>query len=131
MTITSCYTKPSGRDVELVFFSTAGLSVHAHPPQLLFAHNLTQRMILNFKAVFIDIYIYLSPHYSSFSTLIAYSMFVTFCPTYIPLVNIRGSCGRLFTSGTWSYICKFRGAYDKFPDFFRMGTFIDSTLMKL
>ena len=27
-----------------------------------------------------------------------------------------------------SYI---RGAYDKFPDFFRMGTFIDSTHMKL
>ena len=24
-----------------------------------------------------------------------------------------------------------RGAYDKFPDFFRMGTFIDSTRMKL
>ena len=24
-----------------------------------------------------------------------------------------------------------RGAYDKFPDFFRMGTFIDSTQMKL
>ena len=24
-----------------------------------------------------------------------------------------------------------RGAYDKFPDFFRMGTFIDSTLLKL
>ena len=26
---------------------------------------------------------------------------------------------------------KLRGAYDKFPDFFRMGTFIDSTHMKL
>ena len=26
---------------------------------------------------------------------------------------------------------KIRGAYDKFPDFFRMGTFIDSTHMKL
>ena len=24
-----------------------------------------------------------------------------------------------------------RGAYDKFPDFFRMGTFIDNTHMKL
>ena len=24
-----------------------------------------------------------------------------------------------------------RGAYDKFPDFFRIGTFIDSTHMKL
>ena len=24
-----------------------------------------------------------------------------------------------------------RGAYNKFPDFFRMGTFIDSTHMKL
>ena len=24
-----------------------------------------------------------------------------------------------------------RGAYDKFPDFFRMGTFIDSKRMKL
>ena len=24
-----------------------------------------------------------------------------------------------------------RGAYDKFPDFFHMGTFIDSTHMKL
>ena len=24
-----------------------------------------------------------------------------------------------------------RGVYDKFPDFFRMGTFIDSTHMKL
>ena len=24
-----------------------------------------------------------------------------------------------------------QGAYDKFPDFFRMGTFIDSTHMKL
>ena len=29
------------------------------------------------------------------------------------------------------YINKLRGAYDKFPDFFRMGTFIDSTHMKL
>ena len=26
---------------------------------------------------------------------------------------------------------KIRGAYDNFPDFFRMGTFIDSTHMKL
>ena len=26
---------------------------------------------------------------------------------------------------------KIRGAYDKFPDFIRMGTFIDSTHMKL
>ena len=26
---------------------------------------------------------------------------------------------------------KMRGAYDKFPDFFRMGTFIDSTHMKI
>ena len=26
---------------------------------------------------------------------------------------------------------KIRGGYDKFPDFFRMGTFIDSTHMKL
>ena len=26
---------------------------------------------------------------------------------------------------------KLRGAYDKFPDFFRMSTFIDSTHMKL
>ena len=26
---------------------------------------------------------------------------------------------------------KLQGAYDKFPDFFRMGTFIDSTHMKL
>ena len=26
---------------------------------------------------------------------------------------------------------KLRGAYDKFPDFFRMGTFIDSTHVKL
>ena len=24
-----------------------------------------------------------------------------------------------------------RGAYDKFPDFYHMGTFIDSTLMEL
>ena len=28
------------------------------------------------------------------------------------------------------YIC-IRRAYDKFPDFFRVGTFIDSTHMKL
>ena len=27
--------------------------------------------------------------------------------------------------------CHLRGAYDKFPDFFRMGTFIDITHMKL
>ena len=27
--------------------------------------------------------------------------------------------------------CRNRGAYDKFPNFFRMGTFIDSTRMKL
>ena len=30
------------------------------------------------------------------------------------------------------YVCMYvRSAYDKFPDFFRMGTFIDSTHMKL
>ena len=29
------------------------------------------------------------------------------------------------------YITHVRGAYDKFPDFFRMDTFIDSTHMKL
>ena len=28
-------------------------------------------------------------------------------------------------------IYNIRGAYDKFPDFFRMGPFIDSTRMKL
>ena len=28
-------------------------------------------------------------------------------------------------------ISEVRGAYDKFPDFFRMGTFIDTTQMKL
>ena len=31
----------------------------------------------------------------------------------------------------WNSYLKLRGAYDKFPDFFRMGTFIDSTHMKL
>ena len=32
----------------------------------------------------------------------------------------------------YKYVCIYiRGAYDKFPDFFRMGTFIDSTHMKL
>ena len=30
--------------------------------------------------------------------------------------------------GDTKHLC---GAYDKFPDFFRMGTFIDSTHMKL
>ena len=30
-----------------------------------------------------------------------------------------------------SYIICIRSEYDKFPDFFRMGTFIDSTHMKL
>ena len=30
-----------------------------------------------------------------------------------------------------STVNNLRGAYDKFPDFFRMGTFIDSTHMKL
>ena len=29
------------------------------------------------------------------------------------------------------YILDIRGAYDKFPDFYRIGTFIDSTHMKL
>ena len=29
------------------------------------------------------------------------------------------------------YLSIYRGAYDKFPDFFRMGTFIYSTHMKL
>ena len=29
------------------------------------------------------------------------------------------------------YMFNIRGAYDKFPDFFRMGTFIDSKHMKL
>ena len=29
------------------------------------------------------------------------------------------------------FLLEHRGAYDKFPDFFRMGTFIDSTSMKL
>ena len=37
-------------------------------------------------------------------------------------------------SNAWNHLAVFkqiRGAYDKFPDFFRMGTFIDSTHMKL
>ena len=34
----------------------------------------------------------------------------------------------MFTNFTCFYL---RGTYDKFPDFFRMGTFIDSTHMKL
>ena len=34
---------------------------------------------------------------------------------------------KLFTN----HMYLIRGAYDKFPDFFRMGTFIDSTHMKL
>ena len=34
----------------------------------------------------------------------------------------------MLDKNTWKYL---RGAYDKFPDFFRMGTFIDSTHMKL
>ena len=29
------------------------------------------------------------------------------------------------------HLSEVRGAYDKFPDFFRMGTFIDSSHMKL
>ena len=32
----------------------------------------------------------------------------------------------------YSYVCMYiRGAYDKFADFFRIGTLIDSTHMKL
>ena len=29
------------------------------------------------------------------------------------------------------YACMYTRTYDKFPDFFRMGTFIDSTHMKV
>ena len=35
------------------------------------------------------------------------------------------------SSGLIKNVYKLRGAYDKFPDVFRMGTFIDSTHMKL
>ena len=31
----------------------------------------------------------------------------------------------------YNSISQVRGAYDKFPDFFRIGTFIDNTHMKL
>ena len=36
-----------------------------------------------------------------------------------------------FCLKTRNTISNIRGAYDKFPDIFRMGTFIDSTHMKL
>ena len=40
--------------------------------------------------------------------------------------------GPFFLLGTFSLMdINIRGAYDKFPDFFRMDTFIDSTHMKL
>ena len=42
------------------------------------------------------------------------------CITY----NILAGRDKITTS-------KLRGAYDKFPDFFRIGTFIESTHMKL
>ena len=37
----------------------------------------------------------------------------------------------LHTELQYKYFKNVRGAYDKFPDFFRMSTFIDSTHMKL
>ena len=40
--------------------------------------------------------------------------------------NIFKTLWQLYFSDTY-----IRGAYDKFPDFFRMGTFVDSTHMKL
>ena len=39
--------------------------------------------------------------------------------------------GYLMPNPLYTYILDIRGAYDKFPDFFRKGTFIDSTRMKL
>ena len=43
----------------------------------------------------------------------------------LPLINENKNCLQI----RWSK--HLRGAYDKFPDFFHMGTFIDSTHMKL
>ena len=37
----------------------------------------------------------------------------------------------LMPNPVYTYILDIRGSLDKFPDFFRMGTFIDSTHMKL
>ena len=39
--------------------------------------------------------------------------------------------GSSIKNGIYSTTNEIRGAYNKFPDFFRMGTFIDSTHMKL
>ena len=36
-----------------------------------------------------------------------------------------------FTKVTELFVCEVRGSLNKFPDFFRMGTFIDSTYMPL
>ena len=37
-----------------------------------------------------------------------------------------------FGASMLMFVCAHvRGAYDKFPDFFRIGTFIDSTYIKL
>ena len=51
--------------------------------------------------------------------------------SYICLGN-SVNYGRYFFRTLYIYIYIYiRGAYDKFPDFFRMGTFIESTHVKL
>ena len=52
-------------------------------------------------------------------------------PVYIYLFYILVTANKLINSLLLASNCNMRGAYDKFPDFFRMDTFIDSTHMKL
>ena len=58
---------------------------------------------------------------------------VLFSVTFYPLnSNFIFRSKWLFCSGKcFPALAEIRGAYDKFPDFFPMGTFIDHTHMKL
>ena len=45
--------------------------------------------------------------------------------------GISNIIGYLMPNLVYSYMLDIRGSLNKFPDFFRMGTFIDSTHIKL
>ena len=58
-------------------------------------------------------------------------MLLFYTPSQILFPIIKNICKIAFISFSRKLGIKIRGAEDKFPDFFRMGTFIDSIHMKL
>ena len=63
------------------------------------------------------------------SSLYIYIKYVWF--GFVVFYSISTIVGYLMLNPLYTYISNIRGSLNKFPDFFRIGTFIDSTHMKL